>query len=106
MSLSSSQIVKLNVTTSESMSWSEDGKVCVCEPVFVPNPDSKDEDDGVLLVTLQNLENPERCTLLMLDSEIMMELARIEFHTKEPISHSSHGPWIPAATTSTKESSN
>ena len=88
--------MKLNVTTSESVSWSEDGKICVCEPVYVPNPDSKDEDDGVLLVTLQSLENTDKVTLLMLDAEIMSELARVEFQTKEPISHSSHGPWIPS----------
>lgn len=89
------QIVKLNVSTTESVSWSEDGKVCVSEPVYIPHPLSSCEDDGVLLVTLTNYENPEQVTLLILDAQIMDEIARVTFATDIPISRTSHGPWVP-----------
>lgn len=68
------QLVKLNTTTGETAVWREEG--CYPgEPVFVPAPDAKTEDDGVLLsVVLDSGER--RSSLLVLDAAGFTELAR------------------------------
>ncbi|EPB86031.1 hypothetical protein HMPREF1544_07191 [Mucor circinelloides 1006PhL] len=57
--------------------WDEPGCSCA-EPIFIPNPDGQDEDDGVVMsivnTTLQ--DGSESCFLLILDACSFTEIAR------------------------------
>ncbi|KAI9316192.1 putative carotene oxygenase [Dichotomocladium elegans] len=57
--------------------WDQPGASC-SEPVFVPNPHSDDEDDGVVLSIVNSTTeaNIDLCYLLILDARTMLELGR------------------------------
>jgi carotenoid cleavage dioxygenase-like enzyme len=67
-------IIKINVSNSQMLEWKEPGSLAG-EPVFVPYPNAKEEDDGVLLsVVINELKN---CSfLLILDAKDLHEIAR------------------------------
>lgn len=68
------QLVKIDVQTGEDRVWYEAG--CYPgEPVFVPAPDRKGEDDGVLLSVVLNVKT-KRSFLLVLDAHSLQEIAR------------------------------
>ena len=68
------QLVKADVRKGESTVWRESG-VYPGEPVFVPRPGAKAEDDGVILsVVLDGARR--RSGLLVLDARNMEEIAR------------------------------
>jgi beta,beta-carotene 9',10'-dioxygenase len=70
------QLVKMDVTTGESKTWSEPG--CYPgEPVFVHRPDATAEDDGAILSVVLDA-NAERSFLLILDAGTFEEVARAE----------------------------
>uniref|UniRef100_A0A672HYV2 Retinal Mueller cells isomerohydrolase-like n=1 Tax=Salarias fasciatus TaxID=181472 RepID=A0A672HYV2_SALFA len=78
------RIVKLDVQSRESRAWREDG--CYpSEPLFVPTPGARDEDDGVLLsiVVKPGAERP--AFLLLLDAVELTELARAEVDAVIPV---------------------
>jgi carotenoid cleavage dioxygenase-like enzyme len=83
-------VVKLDVETGEHATWSEDG-LYPGEPVFVPAPDAKAEDDGVLLSVILD---PARGTssLLVLDADTLAERARAE--VPHHIPHGFHGQYF------------
>lgn len=63
--------------------WKED--MCVPgEPIFVPNPDGTDEDDGVVLSVVLDGKS-KRSMLLVLDARDMKELARAEMTSTFPL---------------------
>lgn len=66
-------LVKVNVTNKMTKEFLLNGYTC-SEPIFVPKPDGKSEDDGALL-TLANSE--DNCYLIIIDALEMKELARI-----------------------------
>jgi carotenoid cleavage dioxygenase-like enzyme len=68
------RIQKCDVSDGEVSEWSEDG--CYPgEPVFVPEPDAKEEDDGVLLSVV--LDGARQTSfLLVLDAKDLQEVAR------------------------------
>lgn len=69
-------LVKLDVHDGTTRHWREDG--CVAgEPVFVPRPGGRAEDDGVLLSVLLDARR-DRSALLVLDARTLGELARAE----------------------------
>lgn len=71
-------IVKLNVETGEAIERvfdKNDEKFLPTEPVFVPRPDSSEEDEGVLLVMVLSTK---RDFLAVLDAKDLKELARAE----------------------------
>jgi carotenoid cleavage dioxygenase-like enzyme len=70
------QLVKIDVETGKAQTWSENGTY-PGEPVFVPDPDGSDEDDGVVLSVVLDPE-AERSFLLVLDAESFAEQARAE----------------------------
>ncbi|XP_053399939.1 beta,beta-carotene 15,15'-dioxygenase-like [Mercenaria mercenaria] len=73
-------VMKIDINTKTFKEWSEDN--CYpSEPVFVPNPDGTEEDDGVLLSCVNNSEfdKGKNAFLLMLDAKSMTEIARAEF---------------------------
>lgn len=69
-------IVKIDTETGQANSW-HFGGLYPGEPVFVPSPGAKDEDDGVLLSIVLDIER-ERSFLLVLDAATLKELARAE----------------------------
>jgi len=71
-----SRIVKLDMSdkNSKPLYWSPPGSASVGEPVFVPRPGGKDEDDGVLLTVVIE-EQHENSSIVVLDAKTMGQLA-------------------------------
>jgi carotenoid cleavage dioxygenase-like enzyme len=81
------QLVKLNVESGEVDLWYEDG--CYPgEPVFVPAPSAKSEDDGLILSVVLDT-SVEYSFLLILDASSFVEIARAEI--PHPIPFGFHG---------------
>lgn len=71
------RIVKVDVERRETVAqWSE-GECSTWEPVFVPAPDGRDEDDGVIL-SLALDPGRGRSILLVLDARTLADVARVE----------------------------
>lgn len=68
------KIVKVNVETSEFVAWEEPGGFA-SEPVFVKAPGGKEEDDGVILSCVINVDD-QTTSLLVLDAKDLKELGR------------------------------
>lgn len=72
--LQSESLYKIETQTRSHLVWSEEG-CCPGEPLFVPSPDGKDEDDGAILtVVIQG----DRSSLLILDAKSFQEVGRAE----------------------------
>jgi torulene dioxygenase len=57
------------------------------EPIFLPNPSGTDEDDGIVLTIINEIQNEDKeiCALVVLNAKDMTEMARTEvgpWHTK------------------------
>jgi beta,beta-carotene 9',10'-dioxygenase len=70
------QVIKVDTADGSVASWSQPA-CCPGEPVFVQNPGSADEDDGVLLSVVLDATNATSF-LLVLDANSMSELARAQ----------------------------
>lgn len=69
-------IVKLDVTNGKRVIWT-DANAIAAEPIFVPNPDGKEEDDGCVLVTVLDA-NAKKSSLIVLDAKSMKEVANAQ----------------------------
>lgn len=73
-------LIKVDVYNKTRLTWCETN--CYpSEPIFIPSPNSADEDDGVILASMvwgNGKEN--QVGLLVLDATTMTELGRCEFH--------------------------
>ena len=60
--------------------------------MFVPNPEAKTEDDGVILSSMIRAA-PDVCytALLVLDAKTMREIGRAEFECPGPVAKPLHG---------------
>jgi len=67
-------IYKYNMQTQKIMSWHENGSF-VGEPIFVAQPNSTQEDNGVLLSVALDAQK-KHSYLLILDAQTMQEVAR------------------------------
>jgi carotenoid cleavage dioxygenase-like enzyme len=86
------RLVKIDVEAGESAEWREDG--CYPgEPVFVPAPQGRSEDDGVALSVVLDAR-AERSFLLALDARSFDELARAEVPHHVPFGF--HGDFYPS----------
>lgn len=86
-------VVKIDVTDGEKSKefvYDIDGKTnhLPTEPVFVPNPDCSDEDDGVLLVLVLADKND---FLSILDAKSLTEIARAELPDQVKAAFTFHG---------------
>ena len=71
------QIVKIDVEQGVvAAKWNEEN-VYVCEPLFVPNPNPKGEDDGAIVFVGYNSAK-DHSTLYVLDGQSMKELGRAD----------------------------
>jgi carotenoid cleavage dioxygenase-like enzyme len=99
--LFASGIVKVDVTTGDGDRWVQSGTF-PGEPVYVPRPGARTEDDGVLLSVV--LE-PDRgaSSLLVLDARDLSELARARVPHHIPFGfHGQHYALAPAAANGAK----
>ncbi|NXC22492.1 BCDO1 dioxygenase, partial [Corythaeola cristata] len=81
-----------NVQTKEMLHWEED-HCWPSEPIFVPSPDAREEDDGILLTCIVTSDPKKAPFLLVLDAKTFKELGRatvdVELHLDL------HGMFIP-----------
>jgi carotenoid cleavage dioxygenase-like enzyme len=85
-------IVKIDLGTGAVATWHQAG-LYPGEPVFVPSPAAKGEDDGVLLSVVVDIAK-DRSFLLVLDAGTLAELARAE--TPHAIPFHFHGAFFPS----------
>ncbi|KAJ8096925.1 carotenoid oxygenase [Lipomyces tetrasporus] len=83
------RLLKIDVDTLEAKFWTENG--CTpSEPLFVADPNGKDEDDGVLLtVVLDGFQN--RSMLVILDAKTMKEVCRATMPKDKIVGLGFHG---------------
>ncbi len=86
-------IKKLDLLNGKEFSWSAAPRGFVNEPLMVPNPNSKSEDDGWIIVLIWNGERVGT-DLVILKSKDLSEQALIEIPI--PITYGLHGHWAPS----------
>ncbi|XP_015179593.1 PREDICTED: carotenoid isomerooxygenase [Polistes dominula] len=87
-------LIKVDTVKKTKKMWCEKN-VYPSEPIFVPDPHGKKEDDGVIVSALlwsQDREN--QAGLLILDAETFTEIARTTFNTPGPVPKCLHGWFI------------
>ncbi|MBZ3872905.1 Beta,beta-carotene 15,15'-monooxygenase [Sciurus carolinensis] len=86
------KILKYDILTKSTLKWAEEG-CWPAEPLFVPAPGAKDEDDGIILSAIVSTDPQKLPFLLILDAKNFTELARasvaVEMHLDL------HGLFIP-----------
>ena len=83
-------IVKINSKTGDSFYWHEEG--CYPgEPFFQPSPQSKNDEDGILISIVLDAAQ-QNSFLLMLDAITMQEIARAVL--PEPVVYGFHGEFF------------
>ncbi|XP_014262658.2 carotenoid isomerooxygenase-like [Cimex lectularius] len=86
-------LIKVDTYTKKYRTWSEQG-VFPSEPIFIPNLQSKDENDGLILSSLLWTSDEKKVALLILDAKTFEEIGRAVFRTPEPIPKCLHGWFI------------
>ncbi|XP_047508976.1 carotenoid isomerooxygenase-like isoform X2 [Pieris napi] len=87
-------LIKVDTKTGEILMWWEENSY-PSEPIFVPKPDAKDEDDGVIISAVVCGNDERRVSLLILNAKDLKELARTTFKTPSPAPKCLHGWFIP-----------
>ncbi|KAK3593226.1 hypothetical protein CHS0354_012304 [Potamilus streckersoni] len=74
-------LAKIDVKNKTYIEWAEDNAY-PSEPVFVPDPDGAEEDDGILMSAVNDtdFESGKQAFLLILNAKTMHELARVHFN--------------------------
>ncbi|GBO98470.1 Carotenoid isomerooxygenase [Eumeta japonica] len=88
-------LIKVDTQSAKTTTWCETN--CYpSEPIFVPTPGAKDEDDGVLLSALVWGAEKTHCVgLIVLNAKDMQEIARATFNTPSPAPKCLHGWFLP-----------
>ncbi|KAJ0175416.1 hypothetical protein K1T71_008575 [Dendrolimus kikuchii] len=88
-------IIKVDTHTGEIRTWCE--RNCYpSEPVFVPAPDAKEEDDGVVIsAVVWGGARSHETALVVLEARGLRELARAHFATPSPAPKCLHGWFLP-----------
>jgi all-trans-8'-apo-beta-carotenal 15,15'-oxygenase len=87
-------ILKLDVTTGEQQLWSAAPKGYVSEPIFVPRPDSNQEDEGWVLTVVYD-STRHRSDVVILDGRDLNRGPVARLHLKHHIPYGLHGSWTP-----------
>lgn len=87
-------IIKVDTVSGETKTW-WDVDCYPSEPIFIPHPHSKQEDEGVILSAL--VFGKEECAvaLLVLEATSLKELGRVCFKTPSPSPKCLHGWFLP-----------
>jgi len=82
------QLIKVNMHTGETIIW-KDSDYYPGEPIFIPNSDSKEDDEGVILSILINITDDSKGSkLLVLNAKTFTEIASVQInHTILPGFH-------------------
>ncbi|XP_076293067.1 neither inactivation nor afterpotential B isoform X3 [Lasioglossum baleicum] len=83
-------IIKVDILKKTRKTWHEKN-VYPSEPIFVPDPNGKNEDDGVVLSAIVWSDKESQVGLLVLDSVTLTEIARATFETPGPVPKCLHG---------------
>lgn len=83
-------LIKVDTFRKTKKTWQEEG-VYPSEPIFVPDPNGKNEDDGVVVSSVVWAEKETRVGLLILDAVTFTEIARATFDTPGPVPKCLHG---------------
>ncbi|XP_014224940.1 carotenoid isomerooxygenase isoform X1 [Trichogramma pretiosum] len=84
-------IIKVDTKNKTKKIWSEKG-IYPSEPIFVQDPNKKNEDDGVVLSALVwGQERETTVGLLILDASSFEEVGRVVFDTPGPVPKCLHG---------------
>ncbi|VVC28941.1 Hypothetical protein CINCED_3A018818 [Cinara cedri] len=85
-------LIKVDTYKKTCTTWSE-RNVYPSEPIFVPSPDAKDEDDGVVLSSIVwgGTECTNRAGVVVLDAKTWTEIGRATFVTQSPVPKCLHG---------------
>lgn len=86
-------LIKVDVTDGSLKSWSEPESY-PAEPVFIPSPESVEEDDGIILSSVLHKHDQKKVTLVALDARSFEEIARAEFFSPGVITPDFHGSFI------------
>ena len=81
------------MNSGEVQSWKESEDAIPGEPMFVPRPNSEDEDDGLLLAGVTDLREGRKDFLVVLDAKDMLEVCRAQVEAHVP--HLFHGIFLP-----------
>ncbi|XP_037289284.2 carotenoid-cleaving dioxygenase, mitochondrial isoform X1 [Rhipicephalus microplus] len=87
-------ICKLDIQRREMHLWRESDTQFPSEAIFMANPDGIDEDDGVLLSVINDVDYDKPDFLLVLDAKTMTEIARAEVPHPVRACTSIHGCFI------------
>lgn len=87
-------ILKVDFLTGKQQLWSEAPRGFINEPIFVPRPDSTEEDDGWLLVLTYNAAY-HRSDLIILNAQDLTAQPLARLHLKHHIPHGFHGCFVP-----------
>ncbi|KAM8927666.1 carotenoid-cleaving dioxygenase, mitochondrial-like [Pelodytes ibericus] len=85
-------LLKVDITTKEAKVWSEEG-FYPSEPIFVPHPESTEEDDGILLSAVLTPHQDKNTFLLIMDAKEFTEIGRAEVPVQMP--YGFHGIFVP-----------
>ncbi|KZC05840.1 Beta,beta-carotene 9',10'-oxygenase [Dufourea novaeangliae] len=88
-------LIKVDILKKTKKTWCE-RNVYPSEPIFVPDPNGKNEDDGVVLSAMVWSDNESQVALLILDGVTLREIARATFDTPGPVPKCLHG-WFTLA---------
>ncbi|XP_042775314.1 beta,beta-carotene 15,15'-dioxygenase isoform X3 [Panthera leo] len=88
------KILKYDVLTKSSLKWGQE-HCWPAEPLFVPMPGAKDEDDGIILSAIVSTSPQKLPFLLVLDAKSFTELARATIDAEVHLDL--HGLFIPDA---------
>ncbi|PIC43605.1 hypothetical protein B9Z55_004278 [Caenorhabditis nigoni] len=72
-------VVKADLKTGNHLIWNRENEHQICgEPIFVPNPEGVEEDDGILIVPIMTISEKQPPFVLILDAKTLKETARFE----------------------------
>ncbi len=87
-------ILKIDLETNHKQVWSAAPRGFAGEPLFVPHPDGKREDDGWVLMLMYDAAM-HRSTLVILDAKDISQGPIAKLHLKHHIPYGLHGCFIP-----------
>lgn len=85
-------VFKMDVSTHQLKLWKNAEESLLGEPTFIPTPNSKDEDDGVVLTTVCDIRPDHPSSLVVLDARTMTEIARANIPI--PLKLLNHGYFV------------
>jgi len=87
-------IFKVDLESGTKQLWSAAPRGFVGEPIFVPRPNSQQEDDGWIIFVVYNAEN-HRSEIVILDGQNLEKGRIAKLHLKHHIPYGLHGSFTP-----------